>query len=440
MINELILSINGYLWSLPFLAFIVAVGCIITTSLRFIQIRTFCKGWKLILLGDGTSAADTKGDMSPFQAFLNTLSVSIGNGSLAGIAVAIAAGGPGAAFWIFIVGLLSMAIRCAEVFLGVSFSTLAGNKDRLGGPFLYIEKLPGGAILAYLYGIFCLFFGFTGGNAMQCNSISTAFCRMTGSPTWIVAAALGLFVLYVMLGGSKRIVKVVERVVPLKVGLFFITILIVLAYYWSALPAAVLFIIKSAFNPQAAYGAAAGLTLPVMFAAATKVTINASEAGLGTAAIFYGNTGSTNPENDGITSMLSTFLSNNVAGMMVAIALVASGVWNKGSDGAPMVIEAYQTVFGHWGGWIVTFLTIPFGIGVFISYGYVSRQCWLYLTNKRWSGIFPYIFATTSCLGAIAPIQVVWNALYIALAALLIINLSALVYYIPYMRKQIFKK
>ena len=257
--------VQDLIWSLPFIIFFVAVACIITVALHFIQFRTFVQSCKLVFFPKKSTTKKT-GDMSSFQALLNTLSVSIGNGCLSGTAVALFAGGPGVAFWMFVVGLLCMAIRFAEVFLAVSFAIDNKDKSKLGGPFLYIEKLPGGMVLTYFYGIACLFFSLTAGNAMQCNTISTSFNKMIPSDVnafgdisivkVFLAVILTSFSIYVLVGGTQRIVKIIEKVVPLKVGLFFLTIIIVLSYYWEQIPAAISLIMDNAFTPRAMGGAA----------------------------------------------------------------------------------------------------------------------------------------------------------------------------------------
>lgn len=438
MIQVLLHSVRDAVWSLPFLGFIVFAGCIMTIALKFIQFTHFFASWRSALGGSDTEQNDTQSDMSPFQAFLSALSVSIGNGCLAGIATALYLGGPGATLWIFVIGLLGMALRFAEVFLGVTFALFnkKSGHTKLGGPFLYIDTLPLGKVLAVTYAAACLFYGVASGNAMQCNSISTALHNVTGLPTLIIGLLLACFMLYVMLGGAKRIVKVTDAIVPVKVGLFFSTMIFVLLYYWSGIIPAISLIIESAFSPAAATGGVVGIGVQKLFAISASRTINASESGLGTAAIFYGNTGSTKPYHDGLSGMLSTFISNNVVSVLVALALTVSGAWNSGLDGAAMVVFAYQSVFGVIGGWIVALLSITFGLGVFVAYGYVTRQCWLYLTNGRFESIFIALFAVIAFIGSVTEIQMVWAAVDLGVAACLTINVVALLYLIPVMRKQ----
>ena len=385
-----------------FLGFIAAVAGLVTVALKGVQFRYFIKSWQLAFGGSSEKTTAAKGDMSAFQAFLNALNVGIGNGCLAGVATAIHAGGPGAAFWMFVAGLLEMALRFAEVFLSVSFARLArtGTQTVLGGPFLYIDKIPFGKTLAYVYAVACLYYGLISGNAMQCNSISSALVHSTGLSVWVIATGLTAFVLYVMFGGAARIIKVADAIIPFKVGLFFISISLVLGYYWSALLPALQLIISSAFNPQAVMGAAAGITVQRLIGMSIFRTVNACEAGLGTAGIFYGNTGSSNPLHDGLTGMLSTFMSVNVVAMLVSLALVASGVWNGAADGAALVAQSYESVFGIAGAYMVTLLSMIFGLGVFVPYGYVTRQCWLYITGGRFEKLFTFVFAGVAFVGA----------------------------------------
>ncbi len=442
MITEFVTLLREQICFSPiYLGFIAGVALITTVALNFVQFRYFFKSWKLVL-GGGDKAA-TKGDMTSFQAFLNALNVGIGNGCLAGVATAIHAGGPGAAFWMFVAGLLEMALRFAEVFLSVSFATLARVKTKsvLGGPFLYINKIPFGKVLAYVYAAACLFYGLISGNAMQCNTISNVLQHSTGISALVIAAILTAFVLYVMFGGAQRIMKVSEAIIPFKVGLFFVTVLIVLGFYWAEIIPALQLIVSSAFNPQAVMGAGMGITVQRIIGMSISRTVNACEAGLGTAAILYGNTGSSNPRNDGITGMLSTFMSINVVAMLVSLVLVVSGTWNAvGADGAVLMAQSYESVFGIAGKYIVTVLSMFFGLGVFVPYCYIARQCWLYITGGRFDLVFTFVFAGVACLGALMQVTLMWTLVDLAVVCLLVINLSAILFFLPTLRSQLFSK
>lgn len=434
MFYNLLLQLRDLIWGLPFLVFVIGVSLTATISLGFIQLRKFFTSWSLIFAQDGK----VSGELSPLQAFLNALSASLGNGSIAGIATAIHTGGPGATFWIFVIGFLGMILRFCEVFLATSFSSVSQTGRSLGGPFLYLAKIPGGAYWPTVYALCCLGYSFSSGNSMQCNSISMALTQVIPSLSpWIIGIVLTCFVAYILLGGASRIAKISSFIVPLKVGLFFVSCTAVLLYHWTELVPALILIVKSAFNPQAFAGAAVGVTVQQLFSSSLTRTINASEAGLGTAAVIYGSAGSKNPLKDGLSAMLGTFISANLVCTMVALSIVVSGAWQTNANGAALTSAAFQTAFGFAGGWIVTALTLLFGIGVFVAYGFIGRQCWLFLTKDRFEHVFTVLFSICALWGSIADVSVVWAAIDIVNGGCLLINLFGILWLLPYIRAQV---
>lgn len=429
LVNDWVLTLNNYLWW-PTIIFFVAVACIITITLNFVQFRYFITAWKLLLFPDGVKAGK-KGDMTPFQAFLNALSTSLGNGSLGGMATAIFSGGPGAALWIFIYGLLGMAIRYCEVFLSTVFGVQQWGKNIVGGPVVYLSKVPGKIFLPYLYALFCLFLALTTGNAMQANTIRIGCVRIFGVESLVVAIILLIFMLYVMLGGAKRIIAVSDKIVPIKVGVFFISALIVLVFHFSAIIPALVLIFKAAFSPQAAFGGALGYSVQQAIRFGIYRTLNASEAGLGTAAVLFGGSASTEPTKDGIMSMLSTFISSNLVCFATALMIIASGVWNNGQTSLDLTISAYETVFGALGGWIVTFLSISFGLGVLVSYAYIARSCWLFLTQGKFIMAINIIYCLATFLGALAKVDLIWNMTDLINTILLSVNMFGILMLLP---------
>ncbi|MCF7900068.1 amino acid carrier protein [Candidatus Babeliales bacterium] len=433
MLQNLLINVRDAVWGFPLLAFIVGVGATATIGLYFIQFRKFFSSWKLIFAKQEGST----GEISPFNAFLNVLSTSLGNGALAGIAVAIHTGGPGAVFWIFMFGFFAMILRFAEVYLATSFSSISKTGRILGGPFLYLQQLPGGKYLPYIYATMCLAYAFFSGTAMQCNSIVAVLGKVTPLSPWVIGSVLTLFICYTLLGGSQRIIKASSILVPLKVVLFFFFCSGVLLYHWAALPAAIMLIIKAAFNPQAVAGSVAGLSIMRVFSISVTKTVNASEAGLGTAAVIYGSTGSKDPLSNSLTAMLGTFISLNLVCTMVALSIVVSGALASGETGAALTSVAFQSVFGVFGAWVVSLLSVLFGIGVFVAYGFVGRQCWFFLTNDKFEHLFTLLFCAISFWGAVADVSVVWATIDLVNAGNLIINLSAILYLIPFIRAQL---
>lgn len=434
MLQDYLMQIRDLIWGLPLLGFVVGTGVITTVGLGFIQFKKFFSSWELIF---APAEGGIVGEINPLQAFLKALSTSLGNGSIAGIATALHAGGPGAAFWIFFIGFLGMILRFCEVYLATSFSGISKTGRALGGPFLYLQRIPGGAYLPHVYALLCLGYGLSSGTAMQGNSISSAITEMVAIPTWIIGIALVGFIFYILMGGAHRIVKANVYIVPVKVLLFFTFCGGVLVYHWASLGAALVLMCKSALNPQAFAGGVMGLTVQYVFRLSLTRTINASEAGLGTAAVIYGSTGSKDPLRNGLSAMLGTFISVNLVCTMVALAIVASGSLASGHTGSALTSVAFQSVFGAFGGWVVTLLSVLFGVGVFVAYGFVGRQCWLFLTNDRFEHVFTFLFCAITFWGAVADVSVVWAAVDVVNGGCLLINLFGILWLLPYMRSHI---
>jgi len=419
----------------PLIIFVVSIAIICTISLSFIQIRYFLKAWKLTLFPEKVDTTKDV-DMTPFQAFVNALSTSLGNGSIAGMAVAIVMGGPGAAFWMVVVGFLTMAIRFAEIFLSTYFRGTTPEKSAIGGPMLYLKRVPAGKVLSYLYALLCLIFGLIVGCAMQTNSVRICAAKTWGINPYISAVVVTLFVLYVILGGAPRVVKMSNRIVPLKVGLFFSATFFVLLYNYKTLLPALKLILQGAFNPMAIAGGTIGFTIQHVMRIGMFKNITATESGLGTSAIFFGSTGSKNYVESGIMSMLITFISTMV-GFLICWAIIASGTWQSGLTSTALTIEAYSTAFGSIAGWIVSFLSISFGIGVIVGFIYIAKECWLFLTNRRFGWMFDVIFCFFAFAGALVKVDIVWESVDIGMAGMLLINLFAIAYFLPLMKRKV---
>ncbi len=422
------------LWGWPLILFFLFVGLLSTLMLNFVQFKYFLKSWQLIIAPQEQEKS-AEAEMSPLQAFLNALSTSIGNGSLAGIATAVFSGGPGAVFWIFMLGFFSLPIRFCEVYLSNAFKEDKEESALSVGPMVYLKKVPGGFILPTIYAFFALLLSFAGGNAAQSNSMRLSIQSVAKVPTLAVGIAIFLFMAYIFMGGAQRVIKISEKIVPLKVGLFFFSAIVLIAYHWSSLGNAIHIIVTHAFSLNAIKGAIIGKTIQEAMRFGMARAINATEAGLGVAGIFFGSTGSKTPVNDGIMSMATVFISNYLVSFVVGLILVASGVWDSGLTSTALTVAAYETAFGSLGSWMVALLTLIFGAGVLVAYGFVGRECWIYLTKGRYVTLYNVLYTFVALLGAVADVQLVWSSVDIANAGLLFINLYAIVLLLPTIRK-----
>lgn len=429
-VEILIQTLHSWISGWPLIIFALAAGITCTVALGFIQIRYFIQAWKYMLFPAKT--VTTKGAMSPIQAFVNTLSANLGNGSVAGMAAAVYSGGPGAAFWVVAMGVIMMSVRFAEVYLSTYFGALSAARAGLGGPMLYLRSVIGGRALAFIYAIFCFLLSIITGNAMQTNSIGLSVSTTWGIPYVVTAIVSTLFILFVVSGGSARIVKASEAIVPLKVGIFFGSSLIVLAYHYQSIGGALALIVKAAFSPVALAGGVLGFGIQQAMRYGILRTVLATESGLGTAAILFGATGSKESVKDGILSMLSTFISTLVC-FMIALCIVASGVWDSGLTSTALTIAAFNTVFGWLGGWVVSFLSISFGMGVLVAFAYITEEAWLYLVgdSKNMRLLFKAMYCATAFIGVFFNVCSMWLLIDILTAGMLAINLFGVLYLLP---------
>ncbi len=428
-----VMAFRAAVWGTPMLATVVITAIVATVALRFLQFTEFLKSWGRIFEKEEGQA----GEITPFQAFLNTLNSSLGNGVIVGVAMGISTGGPGAVFWMFIIGLLLMIIRFVEVYLSLSFASLPGQKSILGGPFLYLSKIPFGSVLPFCYAASCLTYVFLGGGTMQVNSISIALSNAVALPTWVFGAIISLFVLYIIIGGAQRIVKITGILVPVKVGLFlFFCLGVLLTNLENIIPALTL-IIKSAFNPSALGGGFAGVTVQLIFRDSLNRMFGASEAGIGTAGILYGSTGSKRPFYNGLTAMIGTFITVNIAACLIGLSIVVSGAWKSGATSSVLTAQTFATVFGVIGNFGAALLTILFGTGVFIAYGLIGRHCWTFLTGGRYIWMFNVFFCFFAFLGSVLEVPLVWALLDIAGFFCIAINFLGIIFLLPYVRNEV---
>lgn len=433
-VSSLIQGID-FIMGWPLMMYVVIISCIATVAFGFVQFRSFIPALKSMFVSDAKKSGSTA-DMSPLQAFVNTLSVSLGNGSVAGMGVAVYSGGPGAVFWVLMFGILVMSVRFAEVYLSTLYGDRYQAKGGLGGPMLYFRDVIQGDVLAYLYALLCLFFGLSLGNGTQASAIRVGLEKSMGIPPFISALIIVLFVAYVVFGGAARIIKISDKIVPLKVIVFFVSTFVVLFYHAGSLGQALHMILVGAFNPTALAGGVFGFTVQHAIQYGMYYSIMASESGLGTAAILFGSTGSKDPFKTASMGMLTTLLSSLVC-FIIGLCMVVSGVWNSGLSSNALTIASFETVFGVYGAFIVTFLSITFGIGVMVSYAYITRCAYLYVTGGRYIVGFSILYCLAAFISALMHVSIVWKIGEIINGCLLYLNLFAVIYLLPTIAKEI---
>ncbi|MDX1696532.1 MAG: amino acid carrier protein, partial [Ketobacteraceae bacterium] len=307
-IRELLTYIDGnILWGPPMLIALAATGAYLMAGLGFMPLRRLGYAFRQLWKGRHSQG---DGDISAFNALMTSLSATIGTGNIAGVATAIAAGGPGALFWMWCIALVGMATKYAEAVCAVHYRETDSDGRHVGGPMYYIKNGMGQnwRWLGVLFAIFGMFAGFGIGNTVQSNSVADALNTVVGIDKLHTGIALAVLAALVLLGGIQRIATVVGKLVPLMAILYILCGTITLVMYAAEIPGALLFIIESAFTPTGAVGGFAGATVWAAIRYGVARGVFSNEAGLGSAPIAHAAAKTDNPVRQGTIAMLGTFI------------------------------------------------------------------------------------------------------------------------------------
>lgn len=427
-ITEITAQLSDIVWGIWTIIFLCAVGLLLTWKTRFVQITNFRTALKLIsggALKRDSSSKDT-GDISPFQAFTTALSATIGNGNVAGVATAIAIGGPGAAFWMCTVSLFGMATKYSEAVLGIKYRQKSDDGTMLGGPMVYLNKGLGMRRLSLFFAIAALFGGLGAGNMTQSNSIALVLFSDFGIPKWFSGMILALTLWFVIIGGIRRIGRVAEMLVPGMALIYIISCLAILVVNLKEIPEAIILIIDSAFNGTAATGGFAGATVARAMAYGFRRGTISSEAGVGTAAIAHGAAQTSDPHRQGIIAMMGVFMDTMVISTMTALVLVTTGAWSSGLISTEMTAMAFKSVL-PFGGIIIIIVSALFGFTTMVGWAYYCEQSLRYIGGIRFSIPFRWIYCGLAGVGAIFQVKPLWDWADIFMGFMVFANLIALV-------------
>ena len=427
-ITEITAQLSDIVWGIWTIIFLCAVGLLLTWKTRFVQITNFRTALKLIsggALKRDSSSKDT-GDISPFQAFTTALSATIGNGNVAGVATAIAIGGPGAAFWMCTVSLFGMATKYSEAVLGIKYRQKSDDGTMLGGPMVYLNKGLGMRRLSLFFAIAALFGGLGAGNMTQSNSIALVLFSDFGIPKWFSGMILALTLWFVIIGGIRRIGRVAEMLVPGMALIYIISCLAILVVNLKEIPEAIILIIDSAFNGTAATGGFAGATVARAMAYGFRRGTISSEAGVGTAAIAHGAARTSDPHRQGIIAMMGVFMDTMVISTMTALVLVTTGAWSSGLISTEMTAMAFKSVL-PFGGIIIIIVSALFGFTTMVGWAYYCEQSLRYIGGIRFSIPFRWIYCGLAGVGAIFQVKPLWDWADIFMGFMVFANLIALV-------------
>lgn len=411
-LEEVLKNIDGIVWGPPLLILLVGTGIYFTFKLNFIQMFKLPLAIKYLFLNDDDkSDNEAKGEVSSFAALCTALSATIGTGNIVGVATAIATGGPGALFWMWVAAFFGMATKYAEGVLAIKYREVDENAEMSGGPMYYIEKGVGNKFLANMFAFFGIAVALLGiGTFGQVNSISKAALISFNIPIWFTAIIITILVTLVTLGGIKRISNVAEKIVPTMAILYIIGALLVLICNFKAIPSAITLIIKSAFNPSAALGGTTGITISLAIQMGIGRGVFSNEAGLGSAPIAAAAAKTKYPVKQGLISMIGTFIDTIIICTMTGLAIVLTGSFNSGLEGAAMTTFAFENglPFAIIGKYIVNIGLIFFAFTTIIGWNYYGERCIQYLIGIKGIKFYKIIFIALVGVGPFLSLNLVF--------------------------------
>ena len=420
---ELNRSVNAFVWGIPAIGAIVGVGLLLTFRTRFVQFHEFADALRTTLGKIFVRQDAGAGAISPFHAVCTALAGTIGTGNIAGVAGAVAIGGPGAVFWMWCSALLGMATKFAEVTLAVRFRERGASGEWVGGPMYTIKNGLGGkwVWLAYVYAVFGVLAVFGTGNATQVNTIcssvdSVAVSFLSVGPSgvltinWILGILLAGVIATVLLGGIKRIGVVAGNMVPLMALFYFVLAVGVLVMRLDAIPAAFQAIFEGAFAPKAVTGGVVGSVFLSLQKGVSRGVFS-NEAGLGTGSIAHACADTDDAVGQGYFGIFEVFMDTIVVCTLTALVILVSGtpVAYGQAAGADLTISGFTSVYGNW----VTLLTAVaiciFAFTTALGWGLYGSRCAEFVFGRRVVKPFLVLYALVSILGATVDLGVVWD-------------------------------
>ncbi len=434
-------ALNGFIWGVPAMVCIIGVGIWLSVRTNFIQIREFAHAIKVTIGRMFHKGEAEEGSVTPFQAVCTALAGTIGTGNIAGVAGAIAIGGPGAVFWMWCSALLGMCTKFSEVTLAVHFREKNSEGDWVGGPMYYIKNGLGKNwhFLAYIYAVLGVLTVFGTGNATQVNTITAAIDSALinfgaaedvsglGTVNLIIGIVIAVLIGLVLIGGLKRIGSVTEKLIPFMALLYIVLSLGVIVLNIKAVPGVFADIVRGAFTPSGVTGGVVGSMFLSMKKGVSR-GIFSNEAGLGTGSIAHAASDTKDPVQQGFFGVFEVFMDTIVVCTMTALVILTSGVnINYGqAAGAELTISGFTSTYGGW----ITILTAVamccFAFSTILGWGLYGTRCLEFLLGSKANRPFMVVYSLVAIIGATADLGLMWDIADTCNGFMVIPNLIAL--------------
>ena len=416
-------AVNNFIWGVPAMICIIGVGLYLSIRTNFLQIRKFPYAIKVTIGRMLRKREASDGSLTPFQAVCTALAATVGTGNIAGVAGAIAIGGPGAVFWMWVSALLGMCTKFSEVTLAVHFRETNANGDLVGGPMYYIKNglKKHWHWLAYLFSAFGVLTVFGTGNATQVNTITTAIdsalinynvigADNTSTVNLVMGIILAILVAMILLGGIRRIGQVTEKLVPF-MALFYIILAVgVVIVNWKNVPGVFGSIISGAFNPASVTGGAVGSFFMSMKKGVSR-GIFSNEAGLGTGSIAHACADTRKPVKQGFFGIFEVFTDTIVICTLTALVILCSGVSVGYGEaaGAELTISGFTSTYGNWVSIFTAVAMCCFAFSTIIGWGLYGARCAEFLFKEKAIRPFMVLYSLVAIIGATVDLGLLWS-------------------------------
>ena len=429
MFEQIIDTINGAVWGPVMLILLLGTGIYLTIGLKGMTLTHIPFAFRQLFKGRKGSG---EGEISPFNALMTALSSTVGTGNIAGVATAIGIGGPGALFWMWCTALVGLATKYSEAVLAVNYRETDELGKKVGGPMYYIKNGlgPKWKWLGIAFALFGSLAGFGLANTVQSNAVSQVLETNFHVPTLYSGILLSVLVGIVLLGGIKRIAEVAGKLVPFMAIIYFSATLAILLLNVTELPAAIVFIVDSAFNGAAATGGFAGATIMLALRMGVARGIFSNESGLGSAPIAHAAAETNSPVRQGTIAMLGTFIDTLIICTMTGLVLVVTGVWDGEPQGAAMTLSAFKAEL-PFGDIILSICIVLFAFTTMLGWSYYGERCAEFLLGPKVIVPFRILWVIGVFLGTQMSLDLVWKMSDALNGMMAIPNLIALILLAP---------
>lgn len=415
LLESTVITIKDLLWDYVLIFLLCGAGLWFTILLKGVQIKQFARGWNMVFGNfDLNGSKAGKDGMSSFQAVATAIAAQVGTGNLAGAATAIVSGGPGAIFWMWVSAFLGMSTIFVEASMAQKYRVVGDDGEVTGGPVYYIRaafKGNFGKILAGFFSVcIILALGFMG-NMVQSNSIGVAFQTAFGVSPVIIGVVVAVIAGFIFIGGVQRIASITEKIVPIMAGLYLLGGAVLLIMNITKLPAAIVMIFKSAFNPQAVGGAFAGVMVKEAMKFGVARGLFSNEAGMGSTPHAHALAKVKHPCDQGCVAVVSVFIDTFMVLTMTALVIITSGLYvDRSITGVQLTQAAFVQTFGKFGSIFIAVIMFFFAFSTIIGWYFFGERNVKYLFGPKVTKIYAAIVVVLIVVGSALKVELVWNA------------------------------